>query len=112
MDLIDVILIFVFGLAVGWYWHATRMFNMLSRNPNPMIDLLTRVKAIQEEDNDEILLIECRVEWIGEQCYVWDNDTGDFLGQGLDLESAMVHGRKLKANAEYYIPEDLAKRPN
>ena len=53
MDLLDIIVIFVFGLAVGWYWHATRMFKMLSRNPYPMIDLLTRVKAIQE-DNDEI----------------------------------------------------------
>ena len=111
MDLLDIIVIFVFGLAVGWYWHATRMFKMLSRNPNPMIDLLTRVKAIQE-DNDEIELIECRVEWIGELCYVWDKDTGDFIGQGLDLESAMIHGRKLKTNAEYYIPEDLAKKPN
>jgi hypothetical protein len=112
MDLLDIIVIFVFGLAVGWYWHAVRMFNMLSRNPNPMIDLLTRVKAIQEEDDDEIQLIECRVEWIGELCYVWDKDTGDFLGQGLDLESAMISGRKLKTNAEYYVPEDLAKKPN
>ena len=46
MDLLDIIVIFVFGLAVGWYWHATRMFNMMSRNPRPMIDILTRVKAI------------------------------------------------------------------
>ena len=112
MDLLDIIVIFVFGLAVGWYWHATRMFKMLSRNPNPMIDLLTRVKAIQEEDNDEIELIECSVEWIDQQCYVWDKDTGDFIGQGLDLESAIISGRKLKTNAEYYIPEDLAKKPN
>lgn len=112
MNLLDIIMIFVFGLAVGWYWHASRMFSMMSRNPNPMIDLLTQVKAIQEKDDDEILLIECRVEWIGELCYIWDKDTGDFLGQGLDLESAMVHGRKLRANTEYYIPEDLAKKPN
>jgi hypothetical protein len=112
MDLLDIIVIFVIGMAVGWYWHATRMFNMLSRDPRPMIDILNKVKSIQEDRDQETMLIECRVEWIGQQCYVWDNDTGDFLGQGSDLESAMTHGRKLRANTEYYIPEDLAKKPN
>lgn len=113
MDLIDVILIFVLGAAVGWYWHAHRMFAMLSRNPEPMIDILTRVQRRQQDnDEDEAELVECSVEWIGDQCYIWDKSTGDFLGQGPDLESAITHGRRLRANTEYHIPADLAKKPN
>jgi len=113
MDLIDVILIFVLGAAVGWWWHAHRMFTMLSRNPEPMIDILTRVQRRQQDnDDDQAELVECSVEWIGDQCYVWDKSTGDFLGQGPDLESAITHGRRLRANTEYHIDMDLAKKPN
>ena len=111
MDFIDLLLIFVAGLVVGWWWHSHQMFSMLSRNPTPMINILESLRdRVQKEDT--VTVIECRVEWDNDHCYIWDNIKGDFLGQGPDLESAILTMRSLNPNVEYHIPTDLAKRPN
>jgi hypothetical protein len=109
MDFFDLLLIFLAGMGVGWYWHAHRMFVMLSRNPRPMIDILERVRDREQDEDAQI--IECQVEWHNGHCYVWNKDSGDFLGQGADLESAIRGMQGLKPNTEYHIPADLANKP-
>lgn len=86
------------------------MFSMLSRNPTPMINILESLRDRVQEP--AVTVIICRVEWNNDHCYIWDNISGDFLGQGPDLESAILTLRSLKPNIEYHIPTDLAKPPN
>ena len=69
MDFFDLLLIFLAGMGVGWYWHAHRMFTMLSRNPKPMIDILERVRDLEHKDNEDAQVIECQVEWHNGHCY-------------------------------------------
>jgi hypothetical protein len=111
MDFFDLLLIFIAGVALGWYWHAHRMFVMLRRNPRPMIDILERVRDLEDNEDKDAQIIECQVEWHNGHCYLWNKDNGDFLGQGADLESAIRGMRGLKPNTEYHIPADLANKP-
>ena len=63
------------------------------------------------DDDDPDTMIICRVEWHGSQCYVYRQDTGEFLGQGKDLDQAVEQMVLRGLQGNWCIPEDMAKKP-
>ena len=55
--------------------------------------------------------IMCRVEWIGNQCYLYREDTDEFLGQGQDLEQIVDRLDQRGFQGCYLIPKEMATRP-
>ena len=55
--------------------------------------------------------IMCRVEWIGNQCYLYREDTDEFLGQGDDLEQIVTRLDQRGVQGCYLIPKEMATRP-
>jgi hypothetical protein len=64
--------------------------------------------AAEEEEPDSIL---CRVEWIGNQCYLFREDTDEFLGQGNDLEQIVAGLDQRGVAGSYLIPKEMVTRP-
>ena len=85
----------VIAVVALWSWVAQR-----------------RVAAeLPEPNDDDDTMITCRVEWHGSQCYVYRQDTGEFLGQGQNLDQAVAQMVLRGLQGNWCIPEDMAKKP-
>jgi hypothetical protein len=70
---------------------------------------ITQEATVEEEEElDQIL---CRVEWIGDQCYLYRKDTDEFLGQGDDLEQIVDRLEQRGLEGCYLIPKEMATKP-
>ncbi len=64
-----------------------------------------------DQDQEEPDSILCRVEWIGDQCYLFREDTDEFLGQGADLEQIVAGLDQRGVAGSYLIPKEMVTRP-
>ena len=74
---------------------------------------LERVRAgldIDEEDTPAEN-VDVTAEWIGNVVYIRREDTGEFLAQGPDVESAIRSIPAGDRDRAYHIPETMAKKP-
>jgi hypothetical protein len=72
---------------------------------------LERVRAgldLEAGTEDHVVI---RAEWIGDQVYIYREDTGEFLAQGTDVEAAIKSIPAGDHDRAYHIPEDMAKKP-
>lgn len=63
--------------------------------------------AVEEKDHS----ILCRVEWIGNQCYLFREDTDEFLGQGENLDQIVAGLDQRGVSGSYLIPKEMVTRP-
>jgi hypothetical protein len=74
--------------------------------------VLTRtVQQAHAESAEEAADIVCTVEWIGDQCYLYRRDTGEFLGQGENLEQVVTRLEQRGLEGCYVIPKEMATKP-
>lgn len=62
-----------------------------------------------EPDNNDVVYL--RAEWVGEQVYLYREDTNEFLAQGADVHTAISNITQLTPGVSYEIPADMAKKP-
>jgi hypothetical protein len=55
--------------------------------------------------------VDVTAEWINGQVYIYREDTGEFLAQGADVESAVKSIPAGDRDRAYHIPEAMAKKP-
>jgi hypothetical protein len=64
-----------------------------------------------DPEQEESVQIICTLEWIGDQCYLYRTDTGEFLGQGADLEQIVARLDQRGVQGCYLIPKEMVTRP-
>lgn len=107
----DILLAFLAGAIVGWFWHARSFFQRVLADPDHMIRLLTELKNTRQHSESLTGPIWLEVEWINGRCYLWERDTRAFVGQGDSIESAVEHSQNLRPGTEYRISPDQAAKP-
>jgi hypothetical protein len=65
----------------------------------------------QEAAEEESAQIMCTLEWVGDQCYLYRTDTGEFLGQGNDLEQIVTRLEQHGVEGSYLIPKEMVTKP-
>lgn len=91
-ELLSILLIFVSGFIVGWFFHARSMLIRITRNPDKIIDLLEKYKVAKtemEQEESTVIVTEIRVEKIGNMFYLYTTKDNEFLAQGASLEDAL-----------------------
>ena len=97
MDLFDIVLVavvaFIIGSVYGGFRQNMRFIQKVSKDPQHMIDLLTklkteleRVKEAEDAGADEDA-IELRFEQHNGIYYCYRKDNEQFMGQGNDIET-------------------------
>jgi len=89
MDTFTAVVVWLLGLWVGWrlhraWWH----FNLSQRTDQlrALLDQLDELRANPEADPETTAL---RVDRVGEQIYLYDEASGEFLAQGSTLQEAL-----------------------
>ena len=67
--------------------------------------------AEMDPEDEEPVQIMCTLEWVGDQCYLYRKDTGEFLGQGNDLEQIVTRLEQHGAEGSYLIPKEMVTKP-
>lgn len=86
------IIIWALGFWAGWRWHRIRWEQHVLKNPQAVRRALDRLEELKSQveqaasDQPE----EIRVERVGNQIYLYQKQTDEFLAQGPDLESALA----------------------
>jgi hypothetical protein len=62
----------------------------------------------EQEEPDQVM---CTLEWVGDQCYLYRRDTGEFLGQGETLEQIVDRLEQRGAEGSYLIPKEMVTKP-
>ena len=100
-------IIIVVAYWVGWHARGIALVMRLARDPQATIDLLEQLRAINERDDSEPDqdTILYRVETQNDTLYLYNDQTGTFLGQGTTMDQALTHagqrypGRALRAQS-------------
>ena len=79
----------VFWLGYRWGIHnaVIRIISNYMNNPGDMERAFKQLNDLREDDAEEEIAVEARVE--AGQVYIWRKDTQTFLGQGDSLDAAM-----------------------
>jgi len=105
-------LVFWAGYRWGIHTAVMRIVINLVRDPNTLNQVLKEYQQVIEEAKiEESGKIEVNAEWHHGQCYLYRKDNGEFLGQGTSAEDAIKNITRLIENVEYYIPSEMAKKP-
>lgn len=109
----DLLLLMIFGalcFSLGrWYQIQVMIRNLLS-DTRRIRDLLNRYVE-EDESGESGSVVDVDVEWVNDQVYLYRKDTGEFLGQGADIHTAIGSITKLTPGVSYEIPADRAKKP-
>lgn len=104
------IVFFLFGIFIGWTSHARAMMVKMTANPDEIIDLLKRLKQVQNEITEEEDGIKSDVRFEQHQGVYYLYDSNDkFLAQGASVTEAMTNAEKrfpgLKLNFRLNLPD-------
>ena len=108
----DIIWLVLFGLgcfSLGRWYQIHVMIKGLLNNHERVQKLLSRYA--EEDAQAESQVVAIRAEWVGDQVYLYRDDTQEFLAQGIDVHTAIGNITKLTPGVSYEIPADMAKKP-
>jgi hypothetical protein len=103
----------------GYKWGLHQAVMRIVRNfiddPDHIRKTFSQLEAVRAglaiEEDAAAESIDVRAEWIGDQVYIYREDTGEFLAQGVDVESAIKSIAPSDHDVAYNIPEAMAKKP-
>jgi len=104
----------MFWLGYRWGLHSAviRIISNYMNNPKDIEQAFKQISDLKEEANDpDADVVHLRAEWVGEQVYLYREDTGEFLAQGADVHTAISNITQLTPGVSYEIPADMAKKP-
>lgn len=105
----------VFWLGYRWGIHSAviRIISNYMNNPKDIEQAFKQISDLKsqadEPDNNDVVYL--RAEWVGEQVYLYREDTNEFLAQGADVHTAISNITQLTPGVSYEIPADMAKKP-
>ena len=104
-----------FWLGYKWGLHAAviRIVHNFIKDPAEITRAFEQIRELRAtlDDEPKPVSVDVRAEWIGDQVYIYREDTGEFLAQGKDVESAIQSIAAGARDCEYHIPEDMVNKP-
>jgi hypothetical protein len=105
----------MFWLGYKWGLHSAvmRIVHNFIKDPAEITRAFKEIRELRAtlEDEPTPVSVNVRAEWIGDQVYIYREDTGEFLAQGVDVEAAIQSIAPSDRDQLYHIPEDMAKKP-
>ena len=112
ISLVSHAIVFWVGYRYGLHTAVMRIVANLINDPSMINQVLKDYKdVIEEAKQSEQTRVEVTVEWHSNHCYLFRKDNGEFLGQGPTVEDAIKNITKLIKGVEYFIPSEMAKKP-
>ena len=103
------------GYKWGLHQAVMRIVHNFIKDPAEITRAFKEIRELRATLEDEPASteesVDVRAEWIGDQVYIYREDTGEFLAQGVDVESAIRSIPASDHDVAYHIPEDMAKKP-
>jgi hypothetical protein len=90
---------------VGSHVSAFRMMQRMVNNPDNMIELITKLKEINEEEALPDDAIEVKTENVNDLVYAYNKVTGEFLAQANNLHQVMTLAAKRYPGKKFWHPE-------
>jgi spore cortex formation protein SpoVR/YcgB (stage V sporulation) len=93
-------LLIIAGIAfwAGWFFRGAVLLARFSDNPEHFIDILEKIKKVNEEIKQETvekkLGTELSIERHGEMLYAFIKGTDQFVAQGTDIDSVLAEAKK------------------
>lgn len=106
---IDLALIVLLAYAWGRWVQWRIIMGRLLADPQRFADILQEHSQKTPED---VKRIHLRVEWIGSVCYLYRQDTNEFVGQGASAEDAIERAHNLDPACEYTVDKDRVNKPD
>lgn len=104
-----------FWLGYKWGLHSAviRIVHNFIKDPAEITRAFKEIRELRAtlEDEPTPVSVDVRAEWIGNQVYIYREDTGEFLAQGTSVEAAIKSIPASDHDVAYHIPEDMAKKP-
>lgn len=101
-------LIIIAGVAfwAGWFFRGIVLLARFSDNPQHFIDILERIKKVNEDMKRETVEdttgTELSIERHGDVLYAFVKDTNQFIAQGNDLTSVLNEANKRYPNRRFF----------
>ena len=100
--MIEILAILCVGFVAGYWWRGIMVLYKLSRDPRAAIKMLEELREIQEHEAKGTPInetrfgkgIEINVETMKGIHYLFIKETNQFVGQGPDLEKALLEANK------------------
>jgi len=108
----DVLWIILFGagcFSLGRWYQIHIMIRGLLNNHERVQKLLSRYAREDAQADAEVVAVSA--EWVGDQVYLYRQDTQEFLAQGADVHTAIANITRLTPGVSYEIPAEMAKKP-
>ena len=102
MELLDVIIItgvaVTIGMWAGWNARWLVMMAMFSENPEKIIEILQKIKKINDEENltakvVKAVGVEVEPELVNGVWYAYSKENNQFVGQGPTIEAALEQAK-------------------
>lgn len=116
MDLTILFIVAVVSFIIGWNLRGLVMLARLASNPEAMIEILRKIKEINDaksqEEVDEIEkrneATELAIERVGSHLYAYAKETNQFIAQGSDLKDLLETAHKRFPGKVFFgnIPAD------
>ena len=108
----------MFWAGYKWGLHAAvlRIVRNFIDDPNHIRKTFSQLEQVRagldlKEEDTPAENVDVTAEWINGQVYIYREDTGEFLAQGTDVESAIKSIPAGDCDRAYHIPEEMAKKP-
>ncbi len=107
-------LVILCGIAfwAGVFYAQMKFLVNISKNPERMMDMLSQIKQINDNENKGLPedAIEVETEQVGNVYYAYNKKTGSFLGQADSIHAVMVEAAKRNPGKNFWHPEMKEKR--
>jgi hypothetical protein len=118
-DLLIALVMFLSGMAWGWYICSQRYANAIAeilKRAGVTDDQLQSVvnelrQELPQDHEDALPRVECRIEQHGGQFYAYRSDNDEFLGQGADKDSLIkAIYEKTKSNFVMVLSQEQGEK--
>jgi hypothetical protein len=102
------------GYKWGLHQAVLRIVRNFIKDPNEITRAFKEIRELRATLEDDVAApdsVVIRAEWHDEQVYIYREDTGEFLAQGKDVETAIKSIPASPRDIEYHIPETMATKP-
>ena len=107
-EYVPYVVVAIVAFWVGGHYRAFQIMNNLIKNPDGMIELINRLKEIQNEEvdnNTSLDAIEVSTEKVNDLVYAYNKATGEFLAQAQNLHQVMTLAAARYPGKKFWHPE-------
>lgn len=107
LDLLPYAIIAIVFYNIGSHVRAFQIMMNLSKEPERFIDMINKIKEINESVDDGMPedAIEVKTEHVNNSVYAYDKMTGEFLAQAQNLHQVMTEAAKRFPGKKFWHPE-------